>query len=304
MGRDGTTSHRVLAVPAAAVVMVLSDPRTYDGVVVGSRRIRWFDARWPEVGSRFHHTVGMGPLSVRDHTEVIANELPDRLVLAVQVRPLGSAEVEFRITPEASATRVDITETPTSGLLAATWSPPLAVLTRRRNDTVLARLEKVARQRARTAALEGGGEARAVPGDRGRGPRARVGDVREVPGSPADRWQAGSHRFAVDRAVRLAIAREHEHVGGPVQVGEAFPADGPVNDDPLGHVRSRQPVRDPGAVAPVDVGATDEVEGRQVLGAAERARRGDPACPSNGLARCTASCRDRLSRLVMGTSDP
>jgi hypothetical protein len=113
----------------------------------------------------------MGPLSVRDHTEVIANELPDRLVLAVQVRPLGSAEVEFRITPEASATRVDITETPTSGLLAATWSPPLAVLTRRRNDTVLARLEKVARQRARTAALEGGGEARAVPGDRGRGPR-------------------------------------------------------------------------------------------------------------------------------------
>ena len=152
MGRDGATSHRVLAVPAAAVVMVLSDPRTYDGVVVGSRRIRWFDARWPEVGSRFHHTVGMGPLSVRDHTEVIANELPDRLVLAVQVRPLGSAEVEFRITPEASATRVDITETPTSGLLAATWSPPLAVLTRRRNDRVLARLEKVARQRARTAA--------------------------------------------------------------------------------------------------------------------------------------------------------
>jgi NADPH-dependent 2,4-dienoyl-CoA reductase/sulfur reductase-like enzyme len=100
------------------------------------------------VGSRFHHTVGMGPLSARDHTEVIANELPDRLVLAVQVRPLGSAEVEFRITPEASATRVDITETPTSGLLAATWSPPLAVLTRRRNDTVLARPEKVARQRA------------------------------------------------------------------------------------------------------------------------------------------------------------
>jgi NADPH-dependent 2,4-dienoyl-CoA reductase/sulfur reductase-like enzyme len=109
--------------------------------------------RWPEVGSRFHHTVGMGPLSVTDYTKVIANELPDRLVFALQVRPLGSAEVEFRITPEVSATRVDITETRTSGLLAATWSPPLAVLTRRRNDRVLARLQKVARQRARTAAL-------------------------------------------------------------------------------------------------------------------------------------------------------
>jgi hypothetical protein len=153
MARDGATSSRVLDVPVAAVAMVLSDPRTFDGVVVGSRRIRWFDPRWPDVGSRFHHTMGIGPLSVRDHTEVVADELPDRLLLAVHVRPLGSAKVEFRITPEASGARVDITETPTSGALAATWSPPLAALTRRRNDTVLARLEKVARQRARTAAL-------------------------------------------------------------------------------------------------------------------------------------------------------
>lgn len=67
-------------------------------------------------------------------------------------------------------------------------------------------------------------------------------------------------------AARLATAREHGHVGGPIQVGEAFPADGTVIDDPLGHVRSRQTARDPGAVAPVDVGATDEVEGRQVVG--------------------------------------
>lgn len=153
MGRQGATSSKVIDVPAAAVALVLADPRTYDGVVVGSRRIRWFDARWPEVGSRFHHTVGVGPLSLRDHSEVVADELPDRLVLSVHARPLGSAEVEFLVTPEPSGVRVDVTETPTSGLLALTWSPLLALLTRRRNDTLLARLEKVARQRARAAAL-------------------------------------------------------------------------------------------------------------------------------------------------------
>jgi hypothetical protein len=46
-----------------------------------------------------------------------------------------------------------MTETPTSGVLAATWSPPAAALTRWRNDKVLARLEELAGQRAHTAGL-------------------------------------------------------------------------------------------------------------------------------------------------------
>ena len=61
---------------------MLSDPRAYDGVVVGSRRVRWFDAGWPVPGSRFHHTVGFGPVTIRDHTEVLGDDLPARLELA------------------------------------------------------------------------------------------------------------------------------------------------------------------------------------------------------------------------------
>ena len=154
MGGDGgATSSRVMGVSPEAVALVLGDPRTYDGVVVGSRRIRWFDARWPELGSRFHHTIGFGPVTIRDHTEVVLDGLPHHLGLAVRLRPLGSAAVDFRIAPDDGGTRVEMTETPTSGVLAATWSPPAAALTRWRNDKVLARLEELAGQRAHTAGL-------------------------------------------------------------------------------------------------------------------------------------------------------
>jgi hypothetical protein len=73
------TVERVVAAPRDAVVAVLSDPRSFDGIVVGSKRIRWFDARWPEPGTRIHHSIGFTVLHIRDATTVVADELPDRL---------------------------------------------------------------------------------------------------------------------------------------------------------------------------------------------------------------------------------
>lgn len=156
-GRDATV-ERTLDAPADAVAMVLADPRTYDGIVVGSRRIRWFDAHWPEPGSRFHHTLGFGPLTVRDQTEVLAEDLPRALRLLVHVGPFGRAEVVFRLTPQGDRTQVQLTETPTSGVLALSWSPPAMALTRWRNGRVLSRLEGLAQGRARTAARAAGAE--------------------------------------------------------------------------------------------------------------------------------------------------
>ncbi|HEX6417070.1 MAG TPA: SRPBCC family protein [Acidimicrobiales bacterium] len=149
----GARVGAVLDASPEAIALVLADPRTYDGVVVGSRRVRWFDARWPEVGTRFHHNVGFGPVTIRDHSEVVEEDLPDRLRLAVHIRPLGSAEVTFRVAPDPEGTRVEITEAPTSGLLAATWNPVAAAATRWRNRRVLVRLGKLARARAHAAAL-------------------------------------------------------------------------------------------------------------------------------------------------------
>jgi hypothetical protein len=150
--RKGATVTRTLSAGVEAVATVLADPRAYDGVVVGSRRIRWFDPSWPAPGARFHHTLGFGPATIRDHSEVLEEDLPRRLRLLVHLRPVGSAEVEFRLRAEGDRTHVAMTETPVSGWLALAWSPPLAAATRWRNKRVLARLEEVARGRARAMA--------------------------------------------------------------------------------------------------------------------------------------------------------
>ena len=157
MARPDAIVSRTLDAPLEAVATVLADPRTYDGVVVGSRRIRWFDPRWPEPGSRFHHTLGVGPLTVRDFSEVVEEDLPRSLRLLVHIRPLGSAEVGFRLAADGDTrTRAEMTETPVSGVLALSWSPPAIALTRWRNDRVLARLGNVAAGRARSMARSGG----------------------------------------------------------------------------------------------------------------------------------------------------
>jgi hypothetical protein len=57
--------------------------------------IRWFDARWLEPGTQFHHSVGFGILHIRDRTTGVQDELPSRLVLAAGMGPLGKAEVDF-----------------------------------------------------------------------------------------------------------------------------------------------------------------------------------------------------------------
>jgi hypothetical protein len=142
------TVARLVDAPVDAVASVLADPRTYDRVVVGSKRIRWFDPRWPEPGTRFHHSIGLGLLHIRDDTTVMADELPARLRLSAGLGPLGAAEVVFTLTAAERGTRVEMAEHPTSGLLRAVWSPPVAAAMRARNAVSLGRLEDLARARA------------------------------------------------------------------------------------------------------------------------------------------------------------
>ena len=119
----------------------------------------------PPPAPAFHHTLGFGPMVIRDHSEVLEAELPTRLRLLVRLRPLGSAEVEFRLAPDGDGTHVTMIETPTSGMLAATWSPPAAAATRWRNTRVLGRLGKVAAGRARSKARAAFADSGPVSGD-------------------------------------------------------------------------------------------------------------------------------------------
>lgn len=136
-----------MPVAPAAVWDALADPGTYGDWVVGSKRIRAADAAWPAPGSRFHHTVGIGPLSVSDHTESLEAQPPSLLRLRAKARPLGTAQVTLELTPSEGGTFVRMTENP-DGLSAVLGINPLVhLLTMVRNAESLRRLEQIAQQR-------------------------------------------------------------------------------------------------------------------------------------------------------------
>ena len=136
-----------MSVPPAAVWDALADARTYGDWVVGSKRIRAADASWPAPGSRFHHTVGVGPLSLDDHTESLEADPPTLLRLRAKARPLGTAQVTLELAPSEGGTFVRMTENP-DGLSSVMGLNPLVhLLTMVRNAESLRRLERVAERR-------------------------------------------------------------------------------------------------------------------------------------------------------------
>jgi uncharacterized protein YndB with AHSA1/START domain len=131
----------------ATVDAVLSDAESYADWVVGARRIRDADAEFPAVGSRFHHQVGVPPLVLNDHTEVLEREPSARLVLRAKTRPFGTARVDLRLVAEGAGTRVRMTEVAgdmPSRLVLNRVSDPLV---HARNDRSLQRLRRLAEQR-------------------------------------------------------------------------------------------------------------------------------------------------------------
>lgn len=94
------------------VFAVLADPKAYGDWVVGSKYIRGADDGFPAVGTKFHHTVGFGPIEVKDHSEVVASEPPHRFVLHVKARPFGTAKVELSMVPKDGGTLIEMREEP------------------------------------------------------------------------------------------------------------------------------------------------------------------------------------------------
>ena len=101
--------------PPDAVFDVLCDAASYAIWVVGSKRIRGVDPDWPAVGSKFHHTVGVGPLSDSDTTIVLELQRPSRMVLEARVWPFGTAEIAFDLVPSSGGTDVTREEWPRRG---------------------------------------------------------------------------------------------------------------------------------------------------------------------------------------------
>lgn len=120
---------------------VLADPERYEEWVVGAHHTGTLERDWPQPGARFRHAQGtVWPLQLRDTTEVLESNPPNRLLLEVRIRPIGIARVEITLQPSNTGTIVTMMETPINGPLR--WLPqrPLTALIRARNNRSLHRL--------------------------------------------------------------------------------------------------------------------------------------------------------------------
>jgi uncharacterized protein YndB with AHSA1/START domain len=143
-----STNTRFMPVPPQAVWDALADPRSYSYWVVGSKHVRDADQDWPASGSKFHHTVGLGPFEIEDHTESLEAEPPHRLKLRAKGRPLGTASVTIEMTPKDGGTVVRISENPDGLFRPLGFLPALQVFSQLRNAESLMRLEELALRQA------------------------------------------------------------------------------------------------------------------------------------------------------------
>jgi uncharacterized protein YndB with AHSA1/START domain len=131
---------RELAARPADVFAVLVDPDTYPRWLVGAADIRDVDPTWPAVGSRFHHRVGVGPLTIPDDSEVLAIEDGTCLRLRVRARPVIAAVVTFHVVGDGHTCVLTMEEEPAKHVIGNLVRPLMDPLIHVRNHRSLRRL--------------------------------------------------------------------------------------------------------------------------------------------------------------------
>lgn len=126
---------------------VLLTPQAYPHWVVGARRIRGVDPDWPKEQSAFHHTVGVWPVLVNDHTTIVESDPPSRLKLRARAWPFGEADVTLRLEPRGGRTLVTLHEEPVKGPVRTAWNRFADVAGHVRNSVSLIRLKRLAESR-------------------------------------------------------------------------------------------------------------------------------------------------------------
>ena len=137
--------HRSSASPEQ-VFAVLADGCRYADWVVGAKKIRAADDAWPAPGSRFHHRIGVGPLTIDDSSSVEAVDPPRSITLRVRARPAGVARVTIAVEPVDGGADISMDEVPVSGIAKAIDNPLQRLLLRARNVEALRRLAKLAEE--------------------------------------------------------------------------------------------------------------------------------------------------------------
>lgn len=136
-----------IAAPPERLFEVFEDARYYGHWVLGARKIRGWDDDWPAVGSRFHHTQGIPPLTIDDHSILEVNDPPHTFQLLAKARPAGTFRVTLKCSPNATGTHVTMIEEPGDRLTALFFSPLAHLMARGRNEACLKRLKDIAEGR-------------------------------------------------------------------------------------------------------------------------------------------------------------
>jgi uncharacterized protein YndB with AHSA1/START domain len=137
------TTTRDIPIAPRQVWEIFADGKRYAEWVVGAKRVREVESHWPEVGAKFHHTVGVWPLYISDSTAVLECDEGSRLVLEARIRPLGRARIELILRPSAIGTEVVMIESPTSPIPVRLAAPLFEPLIHTRNTEALRRLASV-----------------------------------------------------------------------------------------------------------------------------------------------------------------
>jgi uncharacterized protein YndB with AHSA1/START domain len=140
------TVERTVPAPRQDVWQVLLRAENYPRWIVGAKEFRGADDSWPRAGSRFYHSVGMGPIKLKDETELVSTREDVEIVLLARARPAGRARVTLTLEDDGEDTRVHMEEHAVTGpgaYLPRLLHDPLIDL---RNKMALRRLARLVRQ--------------------------------------------------------------------------------------------------------------------------------------------------------------
>ncbi len=136
-----------IAASPEMVFAVLADAQSYADWVVGAKEIRGADQHFPEPGSRFHHSIGLGPLTIKDSTTVVELERPSRLVLEARLGALGRMLITLHLREQGAGTNVLMTEAATQRIPARLLHRLGDIGLRGRNFLSLERLQELVESR-------------------------------------------------------------------------------------------------------------------------------------------------------------
>lgn len=136
---------RRFACTPAEVFTALADPWVFPTWVGGASRMRAADGRFPEPGSRLHHSIGVWPFVLNDETTVEVWDPPRRFQLEAKTRPVGTERVVIEVRPRGRGCVVRMEEEAITGVAARIPRLIAEPILWIRNREALRRLEWVAR---------------------------------------------------------------------------------------------------------------------------------------------------------------